>query len=147
MSRISKGDHKTLDLFDHIGLSAEEFEIKRILRRHQGKAQAIRVDVLAAIVRMPNVKVREIVRALIVDHMLPIGSSVAPPAGYYWMTDPEEIEENYRKLRHRGIAILQRAACLRRIRLRQLLAELQTELWEKKNEMVNRRGPGLHHEG
>lgn len=34
------------------------------------------------------------------------------------------------KHHYRGIAILQRAACLRRIRLRQLLRELQMELWE-----------------
>jgi len=128
----AQGDQtkRTLDLFDHIGLTSYEFEIKHVLRRHQGKAQAIRVDVLAAIVKMPSVKVRETVRELIVTHGIPIGSSVAQPSGYYWIVDREETEENYQKLRHRGIAILQRAACLRRMRLRELLRELQTELWE-----------------
>ena len=121
---------RTLDLFDHAGLSPEEFEVKHVLRRHQGKEQAIRVDVLAAIVKMPSVKVRETVRELIVTHGIPIGSSVAQPAGYYWIVDREETEENYQKLRHRGISVLQRAACLRRIGLKELLRELQTELWE-----------------
>lgn len=128
MAGIPRSDHRTPDLFDRPRLSAEEFEIKSVLRRHRGKKQAIRVDVLAAIVRMPNVKVREIVRALIVTHGVPIGSSVAPPSGYYWIADREETEENYQKLRHRGISVLQRAACLRKIGLRELLRELQTEL-------------------
>jgi hypothetical protein len=134
LQRISKDDHaRRLDLFDHVGLSSEEFEVKRVLSRHQGKAQAIRVDVLAAIVRMPNVKVRETVRGLIVTHGVPIGSSVTAPAGYYWIVDREETEENYQRLRHRGIAVLQRAACLRKIGMRELLRELQTEIWERED--------------
>jgi len=104
-----------------------------MLVRHQGKAQAIQVDVLAAITGIENTRVREIVRALIVTHGMPIGSSVSPPAGYYWMVDRAEIEENYRKLRHRGISILYRAACLKRIGLKELLRQIQIELFPEDN--------------
>lgn len=116
--------NETLDLF----LSVEEVRVHRVLFRHRGSAAAIRSDLLADLTGMENVKVREIVRELIVTHGLPIGSSVAWPAGYYWMVDREEIEENVRKLRHRGLSVLYRAACLKRIGLRALLREIQTEL-------------------
>lgn len=61
--------------------------------------------------------IRQTVRDLIVNHYKPIGSSTGSEngAGYYWVTDPNEMYREYERLRHRGVEILRRAAALQRI--------------------------------
>jgi hypothetical protein len=80
-----------------------------------GRGRAVPVNVIALLTNLPERRVRRIVRGLIDEHGVCIGSSTAPPAGYFLINNPEEIEAAYRRLRHRGISILARAARLRDI--------------------------------
>ncbi len=71
-------------------------------------------------------RIRQIVRDLVYLYHQPIGSSTGK--GYYWITRPEEIEDNYRRLRKRGIKILQRAAAMKGVALSKLLKQAELEL-------------------
>src|SRR4030067_665168 len=93
-------------------LESEERRIISLLA--EGKENARGVHWLGSMVGLSDVKLREIVRHLIDEHGYCIGSRTGEPAGYYIITEPEEIDEVYRSLRHRGISILVRASKLRK---------------------------------
>jgi len=70
-------------------------------------------------------EVREAVRELVLEGK-PIGSRTTP-AGYYVITEPEELREAYAKLMKRGLAILERAKALKD-KHPELLKPIQLEL-------------------
>lgn len=115
-----------LDIFQAIAnrqqaIEPEEQRIVSLLQ--EGKENARGVHWLAAMVGVSDVKLREIVRHLINEHGYCIGSRTGEPAGYYIITEPEEIDEVYRSLRHRGISILVRASKLKRISLEEVFGQ------------------------
>lgn len=93
-------------------LDPEEVRVVSLLQ--EGKENARGVHWLASMVGLSDVKLREIVRHLIDEHGCCIGSRTGEPAGYYLITEPEEIDEVYRSLRHRGISILEGRRSLER---------------------------------
>ena len=99
----------------------EEQRIVSLLQ--EGKENARGVHWLASMVGVSDVKLREIVRHLIDEHGYCIGSRTGEPAGYYIIKEPEEIDEVYRSLRHRGISILVRASKLKRISLEEVFGQ------------------------
>ena len=102
-------------------LTREEQAVLRLLR--QGRENARSVRFLAEMVGVSEVRLREIVRHLIEVHGYCIGSRTGRPPGYYLITEPEEIEEVYRSLRHRGISILMRAAKLKKISVEEVFKQ------------------------
>ena len=102
-------------------LEPEEERIISLLK--EGKENARCVKTLAGLVGVSEVKLREIVRHLIDEHGYCIGSRTGEPAGYYIITEPGEIDEVYRSLRHRGISILVRASKLKRISLEEVFGQ------------------------
>ena len=102
-------------------LIKEERDVLRLLRRGRENARSVRF--LAEMVGVSEVRLREIVRHLIEHHGYCIGSRTGRPPGYYLITEPDEIEEVYRSLRHRGISILTRAARLKKISLEEVFKQ------------------------
>ena len=102
-------------------LEPEEQRIISLLK--EGKESAKGVHWLALMVGVSDVKLRETVRHLIDEHGYCIGSRTGEPAGYYIITEPGEIDEVYRSLRHRGISILVRASKLKRISLEEVFGQ------------------------
>lgn len=100
---------------------------KTIQLHYRGHGQAVSVRGLSLILGTSERATRGIIQGLINVHGLPIGSSVNPPAGYYWITDPEELEATCRSLRHRGIAILVRAAKLKKASLEAVFGQARME--------------------
>lgn len=72
--------------------------------------------------------VRQAVRSLIMEHGELIGSTNKKPSGYYLITNPAEIEENYQSLKKRALKILARGAMLKKVGLPMLLGQLSLEL-------------------
>ena len=93
-------------------MTNEERAIYRLLR--SGRASAISVKALEEETGFPDKMVRQIVRDLIMDRGVLIGSSVGDPPGYFIPETAEEAITATRTLRHRGIMILMRAAKLQR---------------------------------
>ena len=98
-----------------------------ILGRRRGHGQALQVVAMARLLRTTERAARGIVQGLINIHGLPIGSSVNPPSGYYWITDPDELDRTCRSLRHRGIAILVRASKLKKASLEAVFGQARLE--------------------
>lgn len=96
-------------------LTSEELTVLSLLGRGRRNARSVRY--LASMAAVPEVRLREVVRQLIDEHGVCIGSSTGSPPGYYLIESPEEIDAVYRSLRHRGISILMRAARLKKISL------------------------------
>jgi hypothetical protein len=106
-------------------MTDEERKLLSCLLR--GKANARKVPALAVLTDASEVRVREVVRHLIMDHGILIASSVGAPAGFYIAVTPEEIREATRSLRHRGIAILARAAKLQRSSIEDIFKQSRME--------------------
>lgn len=90
-------------------LSHEEQLIAGIIAEARGRARAVQVKELARRTGIDERRVREIVKQLIEDHCLPIGSTSGLPGGYYMITDARELRQVRRSLVHRAVSILNRA--------------------------------------
>lgn len=113
----------------------EEQLVFNEIGNHQGRDFAISVPVLTERVNirlssysLSEIQIRKIVRALIVQHGIPIGSATHPPAGYYIITDSEEIRDVVKSLRQRGLKILKRASKLESCGIRNFTGQMELEL-------------------
>jgi hypothetical protein len=75
-----------------------------------GRLNATGVAKISKTTGINDRRVRQIVRHLIDDHGLCIGSATDEPAGYFIATDPGEVADIVGAMRHRGISILVRAS-------------------------------------
>lgn len=113
---------------DRGDLTNDERDIISLL--HKGRENAIGVKALANTTRLQEVEVRAIIRHLIMEHGFLIASAVSAPAGFYIAETIEEISQATKSLRHRGIAILMRAAKLQKISLEELFHQSRIEFGE-----------------
>lgn len=104
-----------LDLVARSRLDAEQRTVYVALLDHWGRASAINQECLADATGLNPRLVRDVITSLIVAHGVPIGSSSAPPHGYFIIATPEEAADAYRMLRGHGLSILQRMAAIGRI--------------------------------
>ena len=108
-----------------------EIEVISIIRCYK-KGNPISVPRLTMAINnggaLSECEVRQAVRSLIMDRGELIGSTNKNPSGYYLITDPGEIEENYQSLKKRALKILARGAKLKRVGLPTLLGQLSLEL-------------------
>lgn len=118
-----------LSLF-HTGLSSDEEALYGLLRH--GRDNAVSVKALEAATGMAGVEIRKIIRRLIMDHGLLIGSSVNSPPGYYIPETADEAITATKSLRHRGIMILMRAAKLQRCSVELVFNQARLEFDEVK---------------
>lgn len=115
-----------LDIFKQ-GLTDEEFSVWQIIERHKGRENAVKVDSVAWQARLNGKEVREIVNHLIMEHGKLIGSVTGTPPGYYIITNTEELKKHIKSLRHRGIAILSRAAALSKTSIEDIFGQGRLE--------------------
>jgi len=94
----------------------------------RGRQNARSVDLLAELTGIQRRHVEKIVRRLIAEHNMFIGSSCGRPSGYYLITDAAEIDQVYESLRHRGIQILMRAAKLKKLSLSEVFGQERMEI-------------------
>lgn len=111
-----------LDIFQQC-LSDEEYKIWSEIQQHEGRANAIKVDVLAIRTGIEGVRIREIVSHLVKEHGKLIGSSTGNPPGFYVITDRAELEKQIKSLRHRGIMCLVRAAALSKTSIEEIFRQ------------------------
>jgi len=138
---ISKRTHKeednmprqlTLDL-DAQPLMPEEKAVWNCIKECRGKGCEILGTVIAARTGIEYATIRAIIAHLVNHKHKLIGSN---SKGYYVPTQPEEIDEVTRSLRHRGIMILVRAARLQKTSLTEIFRQscLEFEQEVKKND-------------
>jgi hypothetical protein len=111
-------------------LDGLEWRVVALLRVRRGRAQAIRVSDLAAILggrrRCGDLwsgdvsprEVQDIVRRLREQHGCPILSSAGRPPGYWWAATAEELDQCIREQKRKAISTLVVLRALRRHRAR-----------------------------
>jgi len=113
-------------VIDTEGLSPEQRDVFEALA--WGRANARRIDQLAAMTGLSGRKVQAIAQTLRELYAVPIGTSMSAPFGCYLVDDPNELAACYRLFRARGLSNLKQAAALRHMSLRAYLKEVQTEI-------------------
>lgn len=127
--KLRGGDEPTVGALSSGGvMTREESLVWEIVREHRGKDAAILGPMVSAQVGIPYDTVRATISGLINHHGKLIGSY---SRGYYVIVDPVEVDEVYRSLRHRGIAILFRASRIKKISIVEVFG--QGELHESGN--------------
>jgi ABC-type ATPase involved in cell division len=111
-------------------LTREETQVLSLLQRGRENARSVRF--LAAVVGVSEVRLREIVRHIIMDHDILIASSVGNPPGFFFPETEEEVMQATKSLRRRGIKVLMRAAKLQKLSLEEIFHQARLEL-EKEN--------------
>lgn len=116
-------------------MTHEERIVFNEISNHRGRDFAISVPILTKRVNirlgndsLAEVQVRKIVRALIVQHGIPIGSATRSPVGYYIIVDGEEIKDVVKSLRQRGLKILKRASKIESCGRRNFTGQMELEL-------------------
>ena len=117
-----------LDVIHGDGMTMDEAAVLRVLRGHVGREAAIQVEAIAAETGVSGRKVQQIVRHLIEHHGQLIGTASSAPYGNYIMSDPDEIDEVVRSLRHRGIAVLVRASIISKTSVETVFGQARLEL-------------------
>ncbi|HPL62950.1 MAG TPA: hypothetical protein PK587_04200 [Syntrophales bacterium] len=120
-----------LPLF-HAEFTREEEAVYSLLRT--GRNNAILVRKIAAETGMSGVAVRKIIRRLIMEHCILIGSAVSDPPGYFIPETPDEAIAATKTLRHRGIMILMRAAKLQRCSIELVFNQARLEFEDTEND-------------
>lgn len=90
-------------------LSAEEEAILAILGPRRGREAAISVDRLALVTGIERRRVEQVVKQLVEEHQVPIGTSTRPPYGYYIIERDEERREVRDSLIRRAASVFRRA--------------------------------------
>jgi len=117
-----------LDLFDALNMDSDSWTVYGIIINRLGREQAVSVDAISEQTGIAGREVRDIVKRLIEQHHVRIGSALAKPSGYYMIQSDEEAEANERTLRRLGLSILVRASVLKRLTVAEYMKRLQTEL-------------------
>lgn len=107
-------------------LDAEEMAVVRALP--WGRASARQVREIARAAGIPARRVQELVRHLLHEHGIPIGTTMEAPYGNYLIDTAEDLARTVALLRKRGLSNLARAAALKRQALGRFLGEIQRSL-------------------
>ena len=113
------------DSFDSTdGLTREQWLVWEVIRIHPGEASAITGASIEQITGIPYDRIRAIIRHLITKHNCLIASC---SRGYFVPQSANEIYKATKSLRHRGIMILYRVACLQKISLVEIFKQTVLE--------------------
>ena len=92
-----------------LALSAEEQRVLSVLERHRGREAAISSPQLAAAAGVSERRLRDLLRHLVLEHQVPLGSSSGRPAGYWLIASDEERVQTRDSLLRRGLKNIQRS--------------------------------------
>lgn len=108
---------------------AEDRAVLRALR--WGRQQARQIPEIAAEAGVTGRRAQTIIQHLLLDHHVPIGTSMGEPAGNYLIEDEQDLSATVELLRRRGISNLVRAAALKKMTLRRYLETVQHDLLQE----------------
>ncbi|MEM7416815.1 MAG: hypothetical protein AAF389_15015 [Gemmatimonadota bacterium] len=118
----------TTPRIDFSKLDKDERAVASLLTTRRGSSRAMKVPAIAKAVGLPTRQVQHIVRSLIVDHGIPIGTSMREPYGNYLAVTSEERSAIAKLHRARAEAEMERARVFERIDREEHTRRHQTEL-------------------
>ncbi len=109
-------------------LSEKERDIAVVIQ-HRRRDYPVQVKVLTEVTGLGERAVRNIVRDLVMEHGLPIGSVFAvDKPGFYWITDHQELQEAAQRQIHLGVSILRRGYALFGKNIDRLVGQVEADL-------------------
>ena len=92
-------------------LDKTEAMVMKILDNHKGKESAIAACRLAELVGICDRRLRGVINHLIIDHLIPVGSSSRKKeSGYYLITNRDEAREFFEVFKRRAMTSLTKAS-------------------------------------
>lgn len=94
---------------------AEDLEVLRVMhlvRQHEGRAAAISMHEIERLTGIPARSIQSIVKLLVEERHLPIGTSTSKPFGYFWIVTEGERRECRNHLLRRALSTLRHAQAL-----------------------------------
>jgi hypothetical protein len=111
---------------NELAMTPEERKVYRALG--YGAENARQIPALASATGIGGRQVQSLVESLILDHHVPVGTSMSKPYGNYIIDTSEDLRATVQLLRDRGISNLVRAASLLGLEVKLYLARVQTEM-------------------
>jgi len=96
-------------------------ELLNALARHQGREHGISAQRLAALLAVPQRRLRKLVSELREEGIAICGT---PATGYYMAVTPEELQETCAFLEHRALHSLRKLSQMKKVSLPTLLGQL-----------------------
>jgi len=109
-----------------LNLTSEERAVYGLLGH--GRARALSARTISERTGLSDRQVRDTIRDLIMERGILVASAVNDPPGFYIAETPDEIINATKRLRHRGIMILVRAARLQKSSLEIVFNQGRLEL-------------------
>ncbi len=112
----------------NLELSEMEQRVAAAIRRHDGTDPVAAADIVA-VTGLSDRAVRNIVRDLVIEHGLPIGSCCAcDRPGFFWISDPEELKKAADRHVRFGIVNILRGRRLYRYNKDELIGQVEAAL-------------------
>jgi hypothetical protein len=112
--------------FSREGMSEEQRAIIGMIEDRKGKSMALPVAALTRATSIPDRRARDVVKSLVEEHRIPIGSCTA---GFYIAETEEEIQEVYHTFLSWAFSVLRRARAFKQSsHLDEILGQLRLEL-------------------
>lgn len=105
----------------------EEIRAKEILGHHRGRANALQVRHFAQLVGVDERRAQILVKHLVEDHGVLIGSATSRPFGYFVPETEAEVKAVTDQLYHRIASLAVRIARIKRISVEEILNQLRLE--------------------
>ena len=124
-------------------LNAEQQLVWDIIKQRPGRDNALSAREIESMAGLPDDAkgrwrhVRRIIRELVINHYLNIGSC---PSGFFMVSTEEEMDNCYRSLRSLGLKILQRASRIKKVSLHKFLGQLSMEIEQEEEKESNEAG-------
>lgn len=106
-------------------MTPEEIRAKEILEHHRGRANALQVRHFAQLLGVDERRAQQIVKHLVEDHAVLIGSATSKPFGYYIPETPKEVRAVTAQLRHRLGSLAHRIASIERISVEEVYGQMR----------------------
>ena len=114
--------------YDAPSLTIGEEKVWRILVQCQGRGAAIQAVDLAQMTVINERRVRQIIKHLVEEHGILIGSSISKPYGYFVPVSTEEVEAVTKQLYHRLVSLAVRISRIKRISVEDVLGQMRLEV-------------------
>jgi len=110
---------------ENIQMPLDHKMICNIIRdQHQGAIASINQADLAAVSGIRKRRVRKIIKELIEQFGMPIGTLYTQAGGYFWITTKSEAEVSCKAISDHAISQLSRVAALKKTTLRKYVGQL-----------------------
>jgi hypothetical protein len=112
---------------------ARAAKVLGVIRQHVGRASAVSMYEISQRTAVSPRDVQAIVKFLVEERGVPIGSATSEPFGYYVIRSEDELQDNYRHFVRRGVSNLRHASAFKKASIvGPIVGQLEIEVEDKR---------------